>query len=146
MRTLQLIFIFTVPGFFLQAQSTEEQLVKNVVTNAYVEGIQNNGSIDDIRKGFHPAFTMLRFMDNTIKPYSIEEWITAIEKRKAEAKADVKPVRTEASFISVDITGTAAFVKVELSREGKKTFTDYIVLYKFAEGWRIVSKTYYRHL
>lgn len=127
------------------AQVSDEQLIKAVVSSAYVEGIQNNGSIDDIRKGFHPSFNMLRFIENEIKPYPIEEWIAAIEKRKAEAKPDSKPVRTEAKFLSVDITGTAATVKLELSREGKKTFTDYIVLYKFTEGWRIVSKTYYRH-
>jgi hypothetical protein len=124
---------------------TDEELIKQVVTSAYVEGIQNNGSIDDIRKGFHPSFNMLRLADNDIKPYPIEEWIAAIEKRKAEAKPDAKPVKTEAKFLSVDITGTAATVKLELYREGKKTFTDYLVLYKFTEGWRIVSKTFYRH-
>ncbi len=129
----------------LWAQSTEEEAVKRVVTSAYVEGIQNNGSIEDIRKGFHPSFAMLRFMENTVNPFPIEEWITAIEKRRAETKPDAKAIRTEANFLQVDVTGTAATVKLELSREGKKTFTDYIVLYKFTEGWRIVSKTYYRH-
>lgn len=137
------ILLFGAQGLF--AQSSEEEAVKNVVTSAYVEGIQNNGSIEDIRKGFHPSFAMLRFMENSVKPYPIEEWITAIEKRRAEAKPDTKVVRTDANFLDVDITGTAATVKLELFREGKKTFTDYIVLYKFTEGWRIVSKTYYRH-
>jgi hypothetical protein len=127
------------------AQNAEEDAVKQVVTSAYVEGIQNNGKIEDIRKGFHPSFNMLRLTDNEIKPFPIEEWIAAIEKRKAEAKPTDKVVRTEAKFLFVDITGNAATVKLELSREGKKTFTDYIVLYKFAEGWRIVSKTYFRH-
>ena len=127
------------------AQNPEEEAVKQVVTSAYVEGIQNSGKIEDIRKGFHPSFNMLRLMDNEIKPFPIEEWIAAIEKRKAESKPGDKVVRTEAKFLMVDITGNAATVKLELSREGKKTFTDYIVLYKFTEGWRIVSKTYYRH-
>ena len=127
------------------AQSGEEDAIKSVVTSAYVEGIQNNGSIDDIRKGIHPSFNMLRLMDNEIKPLPIEEWITAIEKRRKEAKPEDKPVRTDAKFIYIDITGTAATVKLELSRGGKKTFTDYIVLYKFTEGWRIVSKTFFRH-
>ncbi len=134
--------------FWLQlanGQNTEEALIKAVVNSAYVEGIQNNGNVADIHKGFHPSFTMLRFMDNDVKPYAIEEWITAIEKRKAEAKPDAKIIRTDATFLSVDVTGTAATVKLELYREGKKIFTDYIVLYKFTEGWRIVSKTFYRH-
>jgi len=127
------------------AQTSDEEAVKQIVTSAYVEGIQNNGSIEDIRKGFHPSFNMLRLVENEIKPYSIEDWIATIEKRRVEAKPDSKVVRTEAKFLNVDITGNAAVVKLELYREGKRTFTDYIVLYKFTEGWRIVSKTYYRH-
>jgi hypothetical protein len=145
MKAMRFVFILLFGAQGLFAQSSEEEAVKNVVKSAYVEGIQNNGSIEDIRKGFHPSFAMLRFMENSVKPYPIEEWIAAIEKRRAEAKPDTKAVRTEASFLDVDITGTAATVKLELFREGKKTFTDYIVLYKFTEGWRIVSKTYYRH-
>jgi len=127
------------------AQTSDEDAIKKVVTSAYVEGIQNDGSIDDIRKGIHPTFTMLRVTDNEVKPFPIEEWIAAIEKRRAEAKPDDKKVRTEAKFVSVDITGTAAVAKLELSREGKKTFTDYIVLHKFNEGWRIISKSFFRH-
>jgi hypothetical protein len=132
-------------SIFALAQNAEEQTIKQVVSSAYVEGIQNNGSIEDIRKGFHPTFTMLRLVENEVKPYPIEEWIGAIEKRRAEAKPEAKPVRTEAKFLNVDITGNAAIVKLELYREGKHTFTDYIALYKFTDGWKIVSKTYYRH-
>jgi hypothetical protein len=126
-----------------KAQGTEEESIKQVITSAYVEGIQNNGSVDDIRKGIHPTFTMLRLVDNQVKPYPIEEWIAAIEKQRKES-ASTAP-RAEAKFLSTDITGNAAVVKLELYRGGKKTFTDYLVLYKFTEGWRIVSKTFFRH-
>jgi hypothetical protein len=124
------------------AQS-EEDAIKQVVTSAYIDGIQNNGNVEDIRKGFHPTFTMLRLVENDVKPYPIEEWITAIEKRKKE-NAPVPP-RAEGKFVTVDVTGNAAIVKLDLFRDGKKTFTDYLVLYKFTEGWRIVSKSYFRH-
>jgi hypothetical protein len=142
-------WILTLPVIFCcvlaVAQSSEEDAVKQVVTSAYVEGIQNNGSIEDIRKGFHPGFAMIRMIDNEVKPLPIEEWITSIEKNRKEAKPETKAIRTEAKFIFTDITGTAATVKLELTRNGKKIFTDYIVLYKFTEGWRIVSKSFYRH-
>jgi hypothetical protein len=121
----------------------DEASVKQVVTSAYVEGIHNRGSIDDIRKGFHPSFNMLRLMDNEIKPLPIEEWITMLEKTRKEAPTT--PARTEGKFINVDVTGNNAVVKLELYRENKKVFTDYLVLYKFTEGWRVVSKTFYRH-
>jgi hypothetical protein len=122
---------------------TDEEAIKAVVTSAYIEGIHNRGNTEDIRKGFHSTFNMLRMVQNEIKPFPIEEWITAIEKGKKESPAPLP--RTEGKFLSVDITGTAAVVKLELYRENKKTFTDYLVLYKFSEGWRIVSKTFYRH-
>jgi hypothetical protein len=125
-----------------QAQ-TDEDAIKDVVTSAYINGIQNRGSVDDIRKGFHPSFNMLRFMENQIKPLPIEEWIANIEKSKASSEP--APPKAEGKFVSVDVTGNAAVVKLDLSRNGKRTFTDYLVLYKFTEGWRIVSKTYYRH-
>ena len=38
-----------------------------------------------------------------------------------------------------------ASVRVEVFRDGKHTFTDYLLLYKFADGWKIVSKAFYSH-
>jgi hypothetical protein len=143
MKKLLLILLFFSYAL-AKAQGTEEESIKQVITSAYVEGIQNNGSVDDIRKGIHPTFTMLRLVDNQVKPYPIEEWIAAIEKQRKESTSPALP-RAEAKFISTDITGNAAIVKLELYRGGKKTFTDYLVLYKFTEGWRIVSKTFFRH-
>ena len=124
-------------------QQGDEESIKLVINSAYIAGIQNNGNVDDIRKGFHPSFNMLRLVDNEVKPYPIEEWIKAIEQKKKEGIPNVAPAIGK--FITIDITGSAAVVKLELYRQDKKTFTDYLVLYKFTEGWRIVSKTYYRH-
>ena len=36
-------------------------------------------------------------------------------------------------------------VKIELRIEGKHKYTDYLSLYKFNEGWKIVSKIYCDH-
>lgn len=138
----KLIFLIFLLPTITFAQS-DEALVKQVVTHAYIEGIHNRGSVDEIRKGFHPTFSMLRLADNEIKPLPIEEWIANLEKAKKESTTP--PAKTEGKFVDVDITGNAAVVKLELYRENKKVFTDYLVLYKFAEGWRIVSKTFYRH-
>ena len=134
-----LLFVFW--GSFAQ---TDEEQVKSVVNTAYVQGIHNGGPVDDIRKGFHPAFNMLRLMDNTVKPLSIEEWITNIEKNRAQ-NTNGTPTKTEGKFIQVSVAGTAANVVLELYRGDKKIFTDNLLLYKFNEGWRIVSKTFYRH-
>ena len=135
------LLFFLLP--LLASAQNDEELVKAVVTSAYIEGIHNRGNVEDIRKGFHPTFNMIRLINNEIKPLPIEEWITNLEKAKKENPQ--APVRTEGKFITVDITGNNAVVKLELYRESKKIFTDYLVLYKFTEGWRIVSKTFFRH-
>jgi hypothetical protein len=121
----------------------DEQQVKQVVTTAYIQGIHNGGPTADIRAGFHPTFNMLRLMDNQVKPLPIEEWISNIEKTRAQQTA--QPQKTEGIFVSVNVAGSAANVVLDLYRADKKIFTDNLLLYKFTEGWRIVSKTYYRH-
>jgi hypothetical protein len=125
------------------AQSDEAD-VKNVINTAYIGGIHNGGPVADIRKGFHPTFNMLRLMENEVKPLPIEEWIKNIEANRAKNPNAVNP-KVEGKFISVSVAGTSASVVLELYREGKKIFTDHLLLYKFNEGWRIVSKIYYRH-
>ncbi len=142
MRRTLILFSLFVFSFSTYAQS-DEDAIKQVITSAYIDGIQNRGSVEQIRAGFHPSFNMLRLMENDVKPLPLEEWITNLE--KAKAKGDPAPPKAEGKFINVDVTGNAAVVKLELYRDGKKTFTDYLVLYKFNEGWKIVSKTYHRH-
>ena len=64
-------------------------------------------------------------------------------------KEDPSPVKDEekvtAKFPIIDITGNAAMVKLEYYKGGNHVFTDYLSLYKFEEGWKIVSKIYFRH-
>lgn len=141
------VVLILVSFFFLSLAAfaqTEEEQVKAVITSAYINGIQNGGPIEDIRKGFHPTFVMQRFMDNEVKPLSIEEWIVNIEKNRAQ-NTSAAPVKTEGKFISISVVGTAANVVLELYRADKKIFTDNLLLYKVKDGWQIVAKSYYRH-
>ena len=43
------------------------------------------------------------------------------------------------------VGSAAAVVRLELYRDGKHTFTDYLSLYRFADGWKIVSKIFHVH-
>lgn len=146
-RTNRLFILLTVLSSVFSSKvilaQSDSEIIRQLVMNAYVESTQNLGSIDEIRKGFHPSFTMFRQIDNEVKYTTLDEWIVSIEQRRKDAGG--KLPRTEGKILSIDITGTSAAVKMELHREGKLIFTDYLGLYKFKEGWRIVSKTYYRH-
>jgi hypothetical protein len=142
MRTI--LFITLLFCSFIANGQSEEEAVKQVVTSAYIQGIHNGGPIDDIRKGFHPSFNMLRLVNNDVSPLPIEEWVKNIEKTRKE-NPNANPQKTDGKFIDVTISGNAANIVLELYRGDKKIFTDNLLLYKFQEGWRIVSKTYFRH-
>ena len=126
--------------------SAEQQAVVDVVTAAYVDGIHNFRDPVAIRKGFHPDFEMLILKDGKLEKLPIAKWIERIEAQNVKEPAPTNGQRaTTAVFPSVEVTGSAAVAKVELTRDGKLVFTDYLSLYKFADGWKIVGKIFYRH-
>lgn len=122
----------------------EVEAVKSVINKAYIEGIHNNGSIDDIKAGFHPGFEMLSNTNGELTRFSIGEWVERIETNRAN-NPDQKRDRTDVKYIDVDITGGVASVKFELLRNGETIFTDYMYLYKFGDDWKIIAKVYHRH-
>jgi hypothetical protein len=120
--------------------------VVEVVDAAYVDGIHNFRDPVAIRKGFHPGFEMLVLKNGQLEKLPIEKWIEAIEARNAKEPPPADGKRTTtAAFPLVEVTGSAAVVKVELTRDGKLVFTDYLSLYQFEDGWKIVGKIFFRH-
>lgn len=141
MKLLSLVLTMVISQS-LFAQS-DDDAIKRVINTAYIGGIHNGGPIEDIRNGFHPSFVMMVLDKNEVKSVPIEQWIVNIEKSRAANKpAGEKAV---AKFNAVNVTGSAASVVLDLYRGEKKVFTDNLLLYKFSEGWRIVSKNFYRY-
>ena len=140
---LFIVAVFLSVNLMAQEQPTDKDLILKTIDKAYVQGLQNGKDIENIKKGFHPGFNLLGVDQNdNLTKLPIYTWYDMVEGRIAAGK---KPeVETKAKYPLVDITGKAAVVKVELYREDKMIFTDYLSLYKFEEGWRIVSKIYHR--
>jgi hypothetical protein len=121
----------------------DDEAIRQVINTAYVGGIHNGGPVEEIRKGFHPSFVMMVLDNNEVKSVPIEQWISNIEKSRASGKtAGEKAV---AKFNIVNVAGSSGSVVLDLTRGGKKVFTDNLLLYRFSEGWRIVSKNFYRY-
>jgi len=146
MKKLVAIFaLFISLTAFSQDLSNEQEAVKKVIQSAYVEGIHNMGSIEDIEEGFHPGFEMLiKEKDNNLNKFPIYTWKKRAKERK-ENNPQGPDTETTAKYPMIDVTGDAAVVKIELYKKDKKIFTDYITLYKFKKGWQIVGKIYHRH-
>jgi hypothetical protein len=132
-----------VAGGAFAAEPAEVEAVKAVVTSAYVEGVHRKGDPALMRTGFHPDFRMYTLREGKLGVVTLDEWAERIARGASERKGPAPKV--EADFTSVDVTGSAAIARVELRRDGKHVFTDYLSLYKLPEGWRIVAKIFQAH-
>ena len=123
---------------------TDVEAVKMVIVESYIEGIHRNQDPEAILKGFHPDFAMVMVQDGEVSKMTIQEWVARIE--EGNKKGNKRPaVETTYEFATVEVSGTAAVARIELFKDGKLTYTDFMSLYKFDDGWKIVNKIYYRH-
>ena len=127
-----------------ETPTTEESAVRESILAAYQEGICNVGDVDAIREGFHEAFTMYGTHEGVLWTRSLDQWISSVEKNKADGKFPPEE-RVTLEFPMIDITGNTAMVKTAFYRGSKLAYSDYLSLYKFPEGWKIVAKVFYTH-
>lgn len=139
--------LLLVAAFSLQAQppSLEEAAIKNTIKSAYVDGLFNKGDTLAIRKGFHPTFRLLgQQAEGEMRVLDIETWIGSVreglEKGRYPRKADK---RVSVIFQEIDIVENVASVKLDFLVGGEKRYVDFIQLYRFKEGWKIVHKVYH---
>ena len=126
--------------------TAEQSAVVAVIQDAYVDGIHNFRRVEAVRRGFHPGFEMLMLQNDSLGKLPIYTWIENLERANcASPLPDDHAPTTKARYLSVDVTGDAAVVKLELVRDEKVVFTDYLSLYRFADGWKIVGKVFHRH-
>ena len=146
-KLLTVITIFALLPFALIAGDEEQTAaIKKVIQTSYVDGLQNKGPVADVEKGFHPGFNLLGLRNDDLTKWPIYSWIKYHEN---ELKEDPAPPKEDeivtCKYPLIDITGTAAIAKIELYKGGQQIFTDYLSLYKFDDGWKIVNKIYFKH-
>jgi ketosteroid isomerase-like protein len=113
-----------------------------VVQMAYVDGIHRNSDAAAMRAGFHEDFIMFVNADEGVMMVTRDDWAARIEKAGSDPERKTYDISAEVETIGE--SGNAAVVKVELSRDGKHVFTDFLSLYKTPEGWKIIAKIYQR--
>ncbi len=132
----------------LNLHAAEEDAVKEIkrlLEESYVHGAFNELDAEALENAFHPDFAIFSPKGEDIEKYPIKSWVESTKKRKADPDFDASNNQWQHQFASVDVTGHAASVKIELFRGDKKVYTDYISLLRFDSGWRVVAKVYYRH-
>ncbi|MEQ8904856.1 nuclear transport factor 2 family protein [Ekhidna sp.] len=142
------LIILALLSFNLRSVETtaEEDAVKKVVLESYINGAFNELDAKAMENGFHKDFAIYTAKGEEISKYPINDWVAGVRKRKADGydPTDEKKIFKH-NFAYVDVTGGSAHVKVELSNNGKKIYTDYLSLMKFESGWKIVAKVYHKH-
>jgi hypothetical protein len=138
-----LLFLALTATGVLNADSKAD--VEKVIQLSYFNGAFNDLDTVSMRKGFHPDFAIFSAKGNEISRYPIDVWINAIEKRKQDPNFDKSQTKMDCKIASLDITEGSAAAKIEISKNGKKIYTDYLSLLKFDDGWKIVAKVYHAY-
>lgn len=143
MKMLMMVMLLT--GTMIYANDAAEvAAVRQTIMDAYVNGCQK-GNTDAMRKGFHESFTMLVKRDNgEVSKVTRDEWIERIEAGKKKNPDRPEP-EMKATFPVIQVEGNAAIVRVEVWRDGTYAFTDFMSLYKFDDGWKLVAKIFQSH-
>lgn len=106
----------------------------------YLDGL-HEGDADRIAAAFHPcAHLYSRAKDGTVADLPREQWLDFVRNRPSPAKQGLERADR---ILAVDQNGPdAACVKVNCAIP-PRYFTDYLLLLRTDEGWRIVAKSFH---
>jgi hypothetical protein len=133
--SLAVLALVLLGGAQAQAQESEEAAVREAIEH-YFRG-HATGQGEHFRKVFHADAKLFFIRDGKVTQWTAEEYISRAAGKPADDEAQRK--RT---IDSIDISGTAAFVKLTLDYP-KVVFTDYMSMLKVDGRWVIVNKTFY---
>ena len=129
----------------MATEEADRAAIEAMVLKSYIHGAFNELNPDAMRQGFHPDFAIFSADGEKLAKYPIATWADGVAKRKSSPDFDPAQNVWTHRFTDIDITGGAASVKVELSKDGKLIYTDYLSLLRFPSGWRVVAKVYHKH-
>lgn len=124
-----------------QSQMSNTEAIKNVIEKHYLEILYGESSLDELPAGFHPEFQMFVLNNNTIDRRTLNVWMDKLRVNLAK-RAPGTTQKYSWKFLFVDVTGFTAVAKIEIRNGTEISATDYLTLYKFDEGWKIMSKAF----
>ncbi len=127
----------------LNAQD-EPQAIREVIKEAYVDGIFNEGNLRNIELGFHPDFRMTGVLENgEFFTRELAEWKQIVKRDQAAGMfPPPKNQEVKVKYLDISIEGNTAVAKLEFWRGHQKTYIDFLTLHKFGRNWLIVAKAF----
>lgn len=135
---LSVCLIITIPLTAQVNTEAEKEAIKKVIVDAYVDGIFNKGDAEAVKKGWHYDCDIVTFHKGRMSKLPAYFWVERFEKNPVPLHEG-----TTHEFTYVHVTHNTGFAIVEIYQGDKHIYTDYMNLYKFNDGWKIVTKTYY---
>jgi hypothetical protein len=129
-------------AFGLQAQ--DQKAIEEVIREAYIDGVFNEGLAHNVELGFADNFQMLVLQeDGSLKAYGKKHWIAKIEKKRAEGYYPA-PETDFVTFkiLDIDLQETVAQVKMNFYIAGVLRYVDLLHLIKTEKGWLIAHKVF----
>lgn len=149
MEKVSVFILFTIlflPAFVLaQSVESEKEAVKKVIIDGYISGVFLKGDPKMVKKNWHEACEIVYFEPKSktlIKAPAVKHFEDHFEKKPVPYNENITY-----EFADIQISGYAAIATVEIysKDKSKQIYTDYMCLYKFDDGWKIVTKIFYAH-
>jgi hypothetical protein len=122
------------------AQTPDEIAVRRVIEEAYVSGVFVARDSAAVRRGFHPEFSLAVLQNDRLLVVGLDAWLARL---KLDGRRTTD--RVEHIIDRIDLAGNTAHVTMRMFINGRHTYTDFMGLYRFPEGWRIVNKVFQGH-
>jgi putative intracellular protease/amidase len=126
------LFLFCMMEGALASSRDTDQITQTLTD--YMEGTAN-GDPERLKNAFHPDF----------KLYAVTEANELLVRSGKQYIADIKPgekINRVGSIMSIDLTKDIATAKVEILMPNFRLYTDYFMLVKYQDKWKIVQKSY----
>jgi Putative lumazine-binding len=133
-RIVAIIVASAMLSFTALAQGTDEPEVRAVI-DQYFRG-HATADPAEMRKAFWPTAHIEGIRDGKFVSWTVEEYCSRFNGKPAADESSRK--RT---IDRVDVSGSAAMASATLVH-GRTTFTDYFVLLKEGNTWKIANKVY----
>lgn len=124
----------------------ETEKLKDTITKNYVHGAFNETDIEAFKQVFHPEFSIINIMDDgSLFLFTRNMWEDILQRRLSDPGFDYSTIALKPDFKNIEIIGNKANVTLDLLLNNKIVYTDFLLLSKIDDEWKIVSKIYHAY-
>jgi len=115
-------------------QSSELSQIEAVLRD-YIDGSTGEENPARVQSAFHPDFNLYSVGSNKeLQIWSGADYIAEFQEGRTNTEVG--------KIIAIDFEDTIGTAKVRIELPGKRVFTDYFLLAKYDDTWRIIHKSY----